>query len=274
MFYVHAIFRHIVSLFFCDQCLTFLLSFDGLYQVKTPRKQRSLGILDMYGFQNCSEAPGGFEHLIMNFAYEKLLQVITEWTLRAEQEEYATEAVEWTYIDFPSNSEVVTLMERGSFGLLSLLDEVCINHHHMLYSGNGSGINGSGSGGGGGGSGSSTPSLAMSADEAFVERVAERFNQSQLIMVNQNRPLSSSAATSSTSGQEEAGDKENIENEDNGRASRIQPPPSTTTTTELGRNSDLYNSFRSVTTTICVSCCLSVFPKSFDFASTARLMLL
>ena len=161
-------------------------------KVKTPRKQHSLGILDMYGFES-TDFPGGFEQLVMNFATEKLQQVIIDWTLSAEQEEYASEAIEWTNVEYPNNAEIVSILERSSFGILSLLDEVCVNHQHMqLYSNVG-----------GTGSGSSTPSLALSADEAFVERMAERFSQTECIEVGGHPSSASAATTSSTSGQED-----------------------------------------------------------------------
>ena len=74
-----------------------------LFQVKAPRKQKTLGILDLYGYENPDQVPGGFEQLVINFANEKLQQVITDWTLGAEQEEYVSEAIEWTHIDYPNN---------------------------------------------------------------------------------------------------------------------------------------------------------------------------
>ena len=104
----------------------------------------------------------------------------TEWTLASEQEEYISEAIEWTEISYTNNSHIVGLIERGSYGILSLLDEVCS-------------ISGPGSNphsnaimsimSGGGGSGSSTPSLASgalsTADEAFLDRLIERFGSEQ-----------------------------------------------------------------------------------------------
>ena len=62
-----------------------------------------MGILDLYGYENPDQVPGGFEQLVINFANEKLQQVITDWTLGAEQEEYVSEAIEWTHIDYPNN---------------------------------------------------------------------------------------------------------------------------------------------------------------------------
>ena len=49
----------------------------------------------------------------------------TEWTLASEQEEYISEAIEWTDIGYVANAHIVGLIERGSYGILSILDEIC-----------------------------------------------------------------------------------------------------------------------------------------------------
>ena len=96
------------------------------FQMKTPRKCRSLGLLDMYGFE--ATESGGFEQLVFNFAAEKVQSVINERTLVIEQQEYSIEGVEWTNFDpISDNNHIVTLIERGSFGVFSILDEVCMN---------------------------------------------------------------------------------------------------------------------------------------------------
>ena len=80
----------------------------------------------MYGF----EAPesSGFEQLVFNFAAEKVQSVISERTLVIEQQEYSIEGVEWTnFGPITDNNHIVTLIERGSFGVFSILDEVCMN---------------------------------------------------------------------------------------------------------------------------------------------------
>ena len=135
----------------------------------------------------------------------------TEWTLASEQEEYISEAIERTDIGYVANAHIVGLIERGSYGILSILDEICSasNYHHhaimsQLY---GSNL------GAGGGSGSSTPSLASgalsTADEAFLDRLIERFGagQNPFVEIAGGRvPTSSSGAptvsTGSAAGQE------------------------------------------------------------------------
>ena len=52
-------------------------------KMKTPRKHNVIGVLDLYGFEisQCN----GFEQFVINYANEKLHQLITCWTLAAEQ---------------------------------------------------------------------------------------------------------------------------------------------------------------------------------------------
>ena len=54
-----------------------------MLQIKTPRKHNVIGVLDLYGFEisQCN----GFEQFVINYANEKLHQLITCWTLAAEQ---------------------------------------------------------------------------------------------------------------------------------------------------------------------------------------------
>lgn len=44
--------------------------------------------------------------------------------MHSEQEEYNLEAIEWTQLDYFSNAGIVALIERGSFGIFSILEEV------------------------------------------------------------------------------------------------------------------------------------------------------
>nr|CAD7397184.1 unnamed protein product [Timema cristinae] len=93
-------------------------------KAKRHGKRKVLGILDVYGFEMFER--NGFEQFIINFCNEKLHQVVTESTLKEEQEEYAREGIEWTPIDFFSNSVVCDLIEKNHHGILSMLDEECL----------------------------------------------------------------------------------------------------------------------------------------------------
>ena len=54
-------------------------------QVKTHRKHKALGILDLYGFEAFQQ--NSFEQFIINYCNEKLQQVFIELTLKQEQDE-------------------------------------------------------------------------------------------------------------------------------------------------------------------------------------------
>ncbi|KAJ8888494.1 hypothetical protein PR048_007985 [Dryococelus australis] len=87
------------------------------WQAKRHGKRKVLGILDVYGFEMFER--NGFEQFIINFCNEKLHQVVTESALREEQEEYAREGIEWTPVDFYSNSVVCDLIEKVPMVLAS-----------------------------------------------------------------------------------------------------------------------------------------------------------
>ena len=80
-----------------------------------------LGILDIYGFEAFQQ--NGFEQFIINFANEKLQQVFIDTLLRQEQEEYLAEGVEWTQVGFFSNAIICHLIEQGTHGIFTQLDE-------------------------------------------------------------------------------------------------------------------------------------------------------
>ena len=93
-------------------------------KMRTPRKHKTVSILDLFGFE--STDANGFEQLVVNYANEKLHQVLTAWTLAAEQEDYRQEGIEWNDVDFADNAAVCSLIERNNHGLLSSLDEVSL----------------------------------------------------------------------------------------------------------------------------------------------------
>ena len=153
--------------------------------MKTPRKYKTLGLLDLYGFENLAEDPGGFEQLVFNFAAEKVQRVTFEWTMVLEQQEYALEGVEWTHLEFLDNGQVVTLLERGSYGVFSILEEVCMSSNNIVMSqppsSSSSNVPAPREDEE---SGTSTPSLMMvSPDDIFLERLAERFGNHPCVEV-------------------------------------------------------------------------------------------
>ncbi|XP_071573945.1 unconventional myosin-Ie isoform X1 [Temnothorax nylanderi] len=87
-----------------------------------------IGILDIYGFEIFDK--NGFEQFCINFVNEKLQQIFIELTLKAEQEEYVSENIRWTPIDYFNNAIVVELLEgKRPPGLFLVLDDVCATLH-------------------------------------------------------------------------------------------------------------------------------------------------
>ena len=64
--------------------------------MKTPKKHKVLGILDIYGFEAFER--NSFEQFIINFANEKVQQVFIDWTFRREQVEIISEGLQWTQV--------------------------------------------------------------------------------------------------------------------------------------------------------------------------------
>ncbi|KAL0271779.1 UNVERIFIED_CONTAM: hypothetical protein PYX00_008773 [Menopon gallinae] len=94
-------------------------------KVKRHGKRKLLGILDVYGFEIFEK--NGFEQFIINFCNEKLQQLIVNITLKEEQEDYIREGIDWVPIDFCENDLVCDLIEKNNHGILSMLDEECLN---------------------------------------------------------------------------------------------------------------------------------------------------
>lgn len=83
----------------------------------------TIGLLDIYGFEAFDR--NSFEQFSINHANEKLQQHFNEEVFKNEQREYEREGIQWSYIDFIDNQDVLDLIERRNGGILSLLDEAC-----------------------------------------------------------------------------------------------------------------------------------------------------
>uniref|UniRef100_A0A0E0QYN5 Myosin motor domain-containing protein n=1 Tax=Oryza rufipogon TaxID=4529 RepID=A0A0E0QYN5_ORYRU len=64
--------------------------------------------------------------LCINFANEKLQQHFNKHVFKMEQEEYKTEEINWSYIEFVDNQDILDLIEKKPIGIVSLLDEACM----------------------------------------------------------------------------------------------------------------------------------------------------
>ncbi|XP_053219280.1 unconventional myosin-Ih isoform X6 [Podarcis raffonei] len=83
-----------------------------------------IGLLDIYGFEVFET--NSFEQFCINYCNEKLQQLLIEMTLKAEQEEYELEGIEWEPIPYFNNKIICDLVEEKHKGIISILDEECL----------------------------------------------------------------------------------------------------------------------------------------------------
>ncbi|XP_017426391.1 myosin-8 [Vigna angularis] len=89
-----------------------------------PKSNSLIGVLDIYGFE--SFKTNSFEQFCINLANEKLQQHFNQHIFKMEQEEYKKEEIDWSYIEFVDNQDVIDLIEKKPVGIISLLDEACM----------------------------------------------------------------------------------------------------------------------------------------------------
>ncbi|KAK4796631.1 hypothetical protein SAY86_028957 [Trapa natans] len=82
---------------------------------------KSINILDIYGFESFKK--NSFEQFCINYANERLQQHFNRHLFKLEQEDYETDGIDWTRIDFEDNEDCVNVIEKKPLGILSLLDE-------------------------------------------------------------------------------------------------------------------------------------------------------
>ena len=85
---------------------------------------RFIGLLDVFGFEFFG-TDNSFEQLAINFANEKLQQFFLKFVFRAEEAEYAAEAVPYTPVEFQDNEGCIELIEKTPSGILRILDTQC-----------------------------------------------------------------------------------------------------------------------------------------------------
>ncbi|NWR67461.1 MYO19 protein, partial [Bucorvus abyssinicus] len=82
-----------------------------------------IGLLDVYGFEAFPE--NNLEQLCINYANEKLQQHFVAHYLKAQQEEYAAEGLQWSFINYQDNQPCLDLIEGNPLSIFSLLNEEC-----------------------------------------------------------------------------------------------------------------------------------------------------
>ncbi|XP_074573404.1 myosin-17-like [Curcuma longa] len=75
-----------------------------------PDSKHLIGVLDIYGFE--SFKCNSFEQFCINFTNEKLQQHFNQHVFKMEQEEYTKEEINWSYIEFIDNQDVLDLIEK------------------------------------------------------------------------------------------------------------------------------------------------------------------
>ncbi|KAG2718037.1 hypothetical protein I3760_03G202400 [Carya illinoinensis] len=89
-----------------------------------PNSKSLIGVLDIYGFESFKQ--NSFEQFCINFTNEKLQQHFNQHVFKMEQEEYTKEEINWSYIEFVDNQDVLDLIEKKPGGIIALLDEACM----------------------------------------------------------------------------------------------------------------------------------------------------
>ncbi|XP_020591661.1 myosin-12 [Phalaenopsis equestris] len=89
-----------------------------------PNAKSIIGVLDIYGFE--SFKINSFEQLCINLTNEKLQQHFNQHVFKMEQEEYTREEINWSYVEFVDNQDVLDLIEKKPGGIIALLDEACM----------------------------------------------------------------------------------------------------------------------------------------------------
>ncbi|KAL1329764.1 hypothetical protein HN51_046946 [Arachis hypogaea] len=89
-----------------------------------PESKCLIGVLDIYGFESFKN--NSFEQFCINFTNEKLQQHFNQHVFKMEQERYTKEGIDWSYLEFVDNQDVLDLIEKKPGGIIALLDEACM----------------------------------------------------------------------------------------------------------------------------------------------------
>ncbi|XP_032218012.1 unconventional myosin-VIIa isoform X2 [Nematostella vectensis] len=83
--------------------------------------RQSIGVLDIFGFEKFDM--NSFEQLCINYANENLQQFFVAQIFKNEQEEYDREGIEWNFVTFVDNQEVLDMLAEKPMNFIALIDE-------------------------------------------------------------------------------------------------------------------------------------------------------
>ncbi|EEC74242.1 hypothetical protein OsI_09444 [Oryza sativa Indica Group] len=86
-----------------------------------PNSKCLIGVLDIYGFESF-KTNSTFSETFP----EEVQNVGSRHVFKMEQEEYTKEEINWSYIEFIDNQDVLDLIEKKPGGIIALLDEACM----------------------------------------------------------------------------------------------------------------------------------------------------
>ncbi|XP_048137335.1 myosin-11 isoform X2 [Rhodamnia argentea] len=89
-----------------------------------PDSKYLIGVLDIYGFESFQS--NSFEQFCINYTNEKLQQHFNQHVFKMEQDEYKKEDIDWSYVEFVDNQDILDLIEKKPGGIIALLDEACM----------------------------------------------------------------------------------------------------------------------------------------------------
>ncbi|XLU31664.1 hypothetical protein S245_067730, partial [Arachis hypogaea] len=75
-----------------------------------PESKCLIGVLDIYGFESFKN--NSFEQFCINFTNEKLQQHFNQHVFKMEQERYTKEGIDWNYLEFVDNQDVLDLIGK------------------------------------------------------------------------------------------------------------------------------------------------------------------
>ncbi|XP_078025810.1 myosin-7-like [Epinephelus lanceolatus] len=107
-----------------DRMFKWLVSHINSSLYTTLPRQYFIGVLDIAGFEIFEF--NNFEQLCINFTNEKLQQFFNHHMFILEQEEYKTEGIEWTFIDFGLDLQACIDLIEKPMGILSIMEEECM----------------------------------------------------------------------------------------------------------------------------------------------------